>query len=144
VACNEHLVEVAAQRSSLPGRVVGVAFAAPASVAIFERTLDLGMPVLCDPDRVAYGVFGFGRRSGWTAFLRPTYWVRLATAIARGRRFGLPTEDPSQLGGDVVLDADLRLRWIFRSRFAADRPRVDTVRAELRRAAELRPGRHGG
>ena len=137
-------MEVAAQRSSLPGRVIGVAFAAPVSVAIFERNLDHGVPVLCDPERVAYGVFGFGRRSGWSAFLRPTYWVRLVTAVARGRRFGLPTEDPSQLGGDAVLDADLRLRWIFRSRFAADRPCVDTVRAELRRAAEVRPGRHGG
>jgi hypothetical protein len=144
VACNEHLVEVAAQSSSLPGRVIGVAFAAPASVALFERTLDLGVPVLCDPDRVAYGVFGFGRRAGWSALLRPTYWVRLVTAVARGRRFGLPTEDPSQLGGDVVLDADLRLQWIFRSRFPADRPRVDTVRVELRRAAEGRPGRRGG
>lgn len=128
----------------MPGSVIGVAFAAPASVAVFERTLDLGVPVLCDPDRVAYAVFGFGRRSGWSAFFHPTYWVRLATAVARGRRFGLPTEDPGQLGGDVVLDAGLRLRWIFRSRFAADRPSVDTVRTELRRAAEGEPGRPRG
>jgi hypothetical protein len=147
VACNEHLVEVAAQQASLPGRVIGVAFAAPESVALFERSLNLGVPVLCDPARVAYAVFGFGRRSGWAALLRPTYWWRLAKAVARGRRFGLPREDPTQLGGDVVLDGELRLRWIFRSRFAADRPGVETVRAELRRAASEGtegPGRRGG
>lgn len=137
-------MEVAAQRSSLPGRVIGVAFAAPASVAIFERTLDLGVPVLCDPDRVAYDAFGFGRRSGWSTFLHPTYWARLLTAVARGRRFGMPAEDPRQLGGDVVIDADLRVRWIYRSRFAADRPGVDTVREQLGRAADHGPGRRGG
>lgn len=128
-------MEVAAQRASLAGKVIGVAFAAPASVAIFERGLHPEVPVLCDPDRVAYTAFGFGRRSGWSALIRPTYWWRLVKAVARGRRFGLPREDAGQLGGDVVLDAELRLRWIFRSRFAADRPRVETVRAELRRAA---------
>lgn len=141
MACNEHLVEVAAQRDDLPGSVIGVAFAAPASVAIVERNLNLGVPVLCDPDRVAYDVFGFGR-TDMTALLRPTYWRRLGTAVARGRRFGLPAEDPGQLGGDVVLDADLRLRWIFRSRFPADRPSVATIRDELRRAAG--PGRLAG
>ena len=140
-------MEVAAQRERLAGRVIGVAFAARASVAIFERALNLGVPVLCDPDRAAYTTFGFGRRSGWSALVRPTYWWRLARAVARGRRLGLPKEDPSQLGGDVVLDAELRLRWIFRSRFAADRPRVETVRAELRRAASAGTdgsGRHRG
>ena len=139
-------MEVAAQRASMAGRVIGVAFAPPASVALFERGLDLGVPVLCDPDRVAYAMFGFGRRSGWSALVRPRYWWRLATAVVRGRRFGLPKEDPSQLGGDVVLDAELRLRWIYRSRFAADRPRVETVRAELRAASNgtAGSGRHGG
>ena len=142
-------MEVAAKRANLAGRVIGVAFAAPASVALFERGLNLGVPVLCDPDRVAYAAFGFGRRSGWSAFVHPRYWWRLATAVARGRRFGLPKEDPSQLGGDVVLDEELRLRWIYRSRFAADRPRVETVRAELRRAASngtvgSGSGRHPG
>ena len=128
-------MEVAAQRASLAGRVIGVAFAAPASVAIFEHGLNLGVPVFCDPDRLAYAAFGFGRRSGWSALVRPAYWWRLAKAVARGQRFGLPREDPRQLGGDVVLDAGLRLRWIYRSRFAADRPGVATVRTELRRAA---------
>ncbi len=124
-------MEVAAQRDSLAGRVVGVAFAPPASVAMFARGLDLGVPILCDPERIAYGVFGFGRTSWWLAALRPGYYVRLARALWRGRRFSRVRQDPSQLGGDVVVDAAGRLRWVYRSRFPADRPSVAQVRVAL-------------
>lgn len=124
-------MEVAAQRQSLAGRVIGVAFAPPASVAMFERGLGLDVPILCDPERVAYHVFGFGRVAWWLAILRPGYWIRLARALRRGRRFSRVREDPGQLGGDVVLDAEGRLRWVYRSRWPADRPSVADVRAAL-------------
>lgn len=93
------------------------------------------MPILCDPQRVAYGVFGFGRRSGWLALVKPRYWVRLATALRRGRRLGRVQQDPNQLGGDAVIDADGRVRWVYRSQWPADRPSVDDVRAALRAAS---------
>lgn len=128
-------MEVAAQRHSLPGRVIGVAFAPPASVATFERGLGLDVPILCDPERVAYHVFGFGRVAWARAILHPGYLVRLARALRRGRRFSRVREDPSQLGGDVVLDAEGRVRWVYRSRWPADRPSVDDVRAALLAAA---------
>ena len=124
-------MEVAAQRHTLDGRVIGVAFAPPASVAIYERGLDLGVPILCDPARVAYGVFGFGRRAWWLAAIQPGYWIRLIRALRRGRRFTRVREDPTQLGGDVVVDAEGRLRWVYRSRWPADRPSVAAVRAAL-------------
>ena len=125
-------MEVAAQRHTLDGRVIGVAFAPPESVAIFERGLNLGVPILCDPTRAAYGVFGFGRRSWLLAAIQPVYWVRLARALRHGQRFGRVRQDPSQLGGDVVLDPAGRLRWVYRSRWPADRPSVDDLRVALR------------
>lgn len=120
--------------TDLPGRVVGVAFAPPASVAVFERGMGLGVPILCDPELSAYRLFGFGR-SGWRAFVSPTYWRRLARALSRGRRLRRPEEDPHQLGGDVVVDGQRRLRFIYRSRFPADRPSVERLAAALRVAA---------
>jgi hypothetical protein len=131
-------VEVAAQRQTLAGRVIGVAFAPPASVAIFERGLDLGVPILCDPTRVAYGVFGFGRRSGWIALIKPRYWLRLLRAIRKGRRLGRVREDPGQLGGDVVVDSDGRLTWVYASQYPADRPSLSAVRTALEEAATRR------
>ena len=123
-------MEVAAQRDTLDGRVVGVAFASAASTAVFERNLDLGVPILCDPDRAAYRLFLFGQ-TPWRGFLHATFWWRALVATVRGRRLRVAREDPMQLGGDVVLDPGLRLRWIFRSRFPADRPTVAKVRSEL-------------
>jgi hypothetical protein len=128
-------VEVAAQRDTLDGRVVGVAFAPPESTAVFERNLNLGVPILCDPDRTAYRLFLFGR-TPWRGLLHPTFWWRALVATMRGRRLRVAQEDPMQLGGDVVLDSALRLRWIFRSRFPADRPTVSTVRSELAAAGD--------
>jgi hypothetical protein len=129
-------VEVAEQRDTLDGQVIGVAFAPPGSVALFEGGLGVDVPILCDPERIAYALFGFGRRSGWLALARPTYWMRLLRALRRGRRLRGVHEDPHQLGGDAVLDPGLRLRWIYRSRFPADRPTVEDVRMALREAAE--------
>lgn len=128
-------MEVAAQRHTLDGRVIGVSFAPPTRVAIFERGLDLGVPILCDPARVAYGVFGFGRRSWWLAIIHAKSWIRLTRALRHGRRFTRIRDDPNQLGGDVVLDAAGRLQWIYRSRWPADRPSVGEVRAALSTAA---------
>ncbi len=114
-----------------------MAFAPPASVALFASGMNLAAPIVCDPEREAYRAFGFGRRGGWSALVHPVYWWRLLRALRRGRRLRLPREDPHQLGGDAVLDAELRLRWIHRSRYPADRPPVRRVLHEVRKAAAL-------
>ncbi len=115
-----------------------MAFAPPASVAAFETGLRLPAPIVCDPEREAYRSFGFGRRGGWSALVHPVYWLRLLRALARGRRLRLPREDPHQLGGDAVLDAELRLCWIHRSRYPADRPSVRRVLEAVDEAAGRR------
>ncbi len=123
-------MEVAAEHESLPGRVVGIAFAPPASTALFEQSLNLGVPIFCDPEKAWYTAMGFGR-GGWKAFISPTFWRRLFLAIGRGRTIRRPKEDTGQLGGDVVVDAEHRLRWIFRSRYPADRPSLAEIRSQL-------------
>jgi hypothetical protein len=93
------------------------------------------VPILCDPDRAWYRELGFGR-GGWKAFASPTYWRRFVATAHRGRRVQRPREDPGQLGGDAVVDAGHRLRWVYRSRYPADRPSVSEVRDQLARLAE--------
>ena len=94
----------------------------------------LPYPTLCDPDRAAYTTFGLlhgTRESVWSwdtagAYLR---------GLARGQLPRRPEGDVRQLGGDVVLDRDGRVVYLYRGTTPADRPPVADVIAALRQAA---------
>lgn len=118
----------------MPGRVACITFAESPMLAAFERELRLGFPLLADPSRQLYAAFGFGRGSVARVWLHPKVWSRYARLLLAGRRPVRSRQDTLQLGGDVVIDAAGRVRWIFRGRGPDDRPDVETVIAELRRA----------
>ena len=113
-------------------RVGVVSFAIPAYARLFREELGLGpdVLVLCDPERTQYGRFGFGRASFARVWLDPRVWARYAVLLARSRRPRPAQDDAQQLGGDVLLDAEGRVVWTYRSRGPEDRPTL----AELRRA----------
>lgn len=115
----------------LPGRVVVVTFAPPQLLASFEREIGLPFPVYGDPGRAAYEAFGLGRASVARVWLDPRVWRSYAKLLGRGRRLHRLREDSLQLGGDVVLDAEGRVRWMYRSRGPEDRPSVDELVAAL-------------
>ncbi len=123
------------RRAELPGRVLVVSFAIPELLAAYERELGLDLPLYCDPERELYHALGFGRASVARAWLHPRVWGRYASLLARGRRLRRPEQDPLQLGGDAVFDAETRLRWLYSSRGPEDRPSVDELIAALSRAA---------
>jgi hypothetical protein len=123
-------------------RVVVVAFAPPESLAGYQHRQRLDhLLVLSDPDRRAYRAFGFGRGTVLRVWLDRRVWVRYAQLLLRGRRPERAHEDTLQLGGDVLLDADGRIAWIFRSRGPEDRPSVAYIQAALN---DLRPRGGGG
>jgi len=116
-------------------RVACVTFAAPSLLAVFARGLALDRVALYgDPERALYAAFGFGRGSVARVWLDPRVWRRYAALLLRGRRAARPTEDTLQLGGDVVLDADGVVRWLYRSRGPEDRPAVSALVAAVRAA----------
>jgi hypothetical protein len=120
---------VADRIDEIAGRVACVTFAEPPLLGGFERKMDLPFPVLGDPERGLYRALGLGRASRARVWLDPRVLRRYAALIARGRRPAPPAagEDTLQLGGDAVLDADGRLRWLHRSRGPEDRPAVDDL-----------------
>lgn len=118
-----------------PGRVACITFAEPAMLAAFERELKLSFPLFADPSREVYAAFGLGRGSLARIWLHPRVWVRYARLLAAGRRPAGDGGDTLQLGGNAVLDAGGRVRWIYRGEGPDDRPPVATVIAELQRAA---------
>jgi peroxiredoxin len=134
--CREHLLEVLGHKNELGLRVVVVAFAPADSLAGYQQRLGLeDVLILSDPGRRAYGAFGFGRGSFARIWLDPRVWWRYLSLIRRGRRPERVQEDTLQLGGDVLIDASGRIRWVYASRGPDDRPSLAAIQA-ARDAAE--------
>jgi hypothetical protein len=126
---------VSQQLHTMPGRVIVVTFAPAALLAAFEREVQLGLPAYGDPDRKLYAAIGFGRGSWARVWLDPRVVLRYAQLIARGRRPQPPRQDPLQLGGDIVVDAGLRLTWRYAGKGPDDRPSVSQLRRALQDAS---------
>ena len=92
------------------------------------------VPVVGDPDRVAYRAFGLERTSWWT-FFRPGVMCRYLKHMLRGVRVRKPYagEDVRQLGGDFMLTRAGNISYAFRDPDPTRRPTV----AELLKAAAM-------
>lgn len=117
-----------------------VTFTQPTDLTSYEHDQQLGFAVLRDPQRTGYRTFGFGRARftrvwGLRAGRR---YLELARA-GHWREIRRPTEDTRQLGGDVVIDADGVVRWMYRSDGPEDRPTVDALVKAVTRARSRLP-----
>ena len=121
-------MQVSDRREELPGRVACVTFAAAPILAAFERGLELDrIELYGDPERAVYRAFGFGRGSVARVWLHPRVLASYLRLLKAGRRTGRATQDTLQLGGDAVIDAAGRVRWVYRSAGPDDRPSVDAL-----------------
>lgn len=120
-------------REALALRVAVVTFADCHALARYQRRLKLDDTiVLSDPERRLYGAFGFDRASVARVWLDPRVWARYLSLLGRGRRGARPEQDTLQLGGDVLVGADGRIGWVYRSRGPEDRPSLETITAARR------------
>ncbi len=120
-------MEVAARRDELGVAAACITFAQAPMLALFARELALDLPLYGDPDRGAYAAFGFERGSVARVWLDPRVIASYAGLLARGRRPRPPEQDTLQLGGDVLVGEDGRVRWIYHSRGPEDRPSVAEI-----------------
>lgn len=107
-----------------------VTFADPARLAGYRMHLAVPFPVLSDPDLVLYrrlGVTRSSRRGVWS----PGTFAMYARLVLSGRRLRLPTEDVRQLGADVVVGRDGRVRLLALPTSPDSRPPVDDLIAAL-------------
>jgi len=119
----------------IPGRVACITFAASPSLKAFDRDMQLRYPVYGDPGRNVYEAFGFGRGSVARVWMHPRVWVSYARLLIQGRRPSWSGQDTLQLGGNAVLDAAGRVRWVYRSSGPDDRPAPEEIGEQLLRAA---------
>lgn len=118
------------ERERLAVRVVVVGFAERTSLQAYQQRQGIEqLLVLADPDRRAYRAFGLGRGRFARVWLDPRVWARYLWLILAGARPEPAHEDPLQLGGDALVDADGRIIWIYRSRGPEDRPSIAQIAA---------------
>jgi hypothetical protein len=110
--------------------VAVVTFAAPERLAAYRAHLHMPFPVLADPDRTLYQLVGAERgtrRQVWN----PSTLRMYARLVRAGRRFQRPTEDIRQLGADIVVGRDGRIRLLALPASPDARPPISELVAAL-------------
>jgi peroxiredoxin len=111
--------------------VVVISFGTEYWVKVWLQETQAPFPMLLDQERVAYRAYGL-ERSLLRSWGLKTMW-HYARLLLSGRRWRGIQGDSSQLGGDFIVDAGGRLRFVYTSRDPADRPAVSQLLAVLAR-----------
>jgi peroxiredoxin len=118
--------------------VLAVAQARPEVLTRYLARQGWYVPLVGDPERVAYRVFGL-ERTGWLTFFRPRVLWGYFRGLLRGYGVKKPYagEDVLQLGGDFLLDRHRRVRYTYRSADPVDRPSVPAILQALSSATPI-------
>jgi peroxiredoxin len=115
--------------------VLVVAQARPEQLARYLARYGWHVPIVSDPERVAYRAFALERTS-WLTFFRPRVLWGYLSGMLRGYGVKKPYagEDILQLGGDFLLDRLGRVVFAYPSANATDRPGVAALLTAIRSA----------
>jgi peroxiredoxin len=135
--CRQHVIEMTKRQEEvarLGGTVVLVAYDLPSLLAAkMMRGLHVPYPVLFDANREAYRSWGLGRIGRLSYVLSLTAYWRYLKLLLRGEPYLGTAPDMLQLGGDFVLDRELRIGFAHRMTNGLDRAEVPVLMEELRR-----------
>lgn len=114
-------------------RVLVVTFEPPSVARAYVSETKTRWPVLSDESRSLYREYGMGR-ARWRDLLGPPALLAYAREAARGRLPRWPVSDPTQQGGDVLVDPDGIVRLVHVGAGPGHRPPVERL-LEVCRAA---------
>lgn len=92
-----------------------------------------GVRLVADPHRRLYHLFEIGRGRRWRVW-GPRTMAAYLRLMRQGRRYHHHRGDSLQLGGDVVVAADGRVRWTYLPAEPDDRPSPEAVVAAVEAA----------
>lgn len=81
-------------------------------LAAYRDELGIAFPIIADPDRSLYRAVG-ARKGLLRRVWSPGTIALYGRLLLEGRRLRRPTEDTRQLGADLLIDADGRLRSVW-------------------------------
>lgn len=106
--------------------VLVVTFETLARAQTYAGDMRLPWPLLVDESRQLAVAYGMHRASAWDLYGPASIAVYLKL-MARGRRPKRPTDDVTQLGGDVLIGSDGMILLHHVGSGPADRPAVETL-----------------
>jgi hypothetical protein len=123
------------ERIDAVGTAVVVVHDSPKRVqATMLRGLEVLYPVLVDPQMRSYRDWGLGRAGRARTYLSPSIILQYAKKILfEGERLAFGSE-PTQLGGDFIVDATGTIAYAHPQRSVDDRPAAVVLVRELERA----------
>lgn len=99
----------------------------------YVRDTGLTWPLLVDESRLLYAAYGMDR-GGWWDIFGPQSWWAYCKLLFRGRRLQRSGSDVRQLGGDVLVDPQGKVRVHHVGSGPADRPSVTSLLDAVRHA----------
>lgn len=115
---------------ALNTRIVVISFNQPGQARIWLDETNAPFTLLLDPDRKAYRAYGleYSLLRSWGL----NVWQRYAQLLFSGRKWRGIQGDSGQLGGDIIVDSNGRIRFAYRSHDPTDRPDIHVLLTALR------------
>lgn len=118
--------------------ILVVSQAKPAVLSLYLSRFKWAVPLVCDPEKVAYTAFGL-ERTGWLTFFKPRVLWGYFRGMFKGYRVKKPYagEDLLQLGGDFILERERKVVFAYPSADPTDRPGITNLLAAIQSAGPI-------
>ena len=94
----------------------------------FKRQFSLSFPIICDPEKKLYQIYGLGRGSV-VRMASPAFLLKGLRALSRGHMPGVPRDDIMQMPGVFLIDTSGNIRYAHYSKDPSDNPSIEILLA---------------
>ena len=109
-------------------QVVLVGLGTPDQAEAFRKQFSLSFPIICDPEKKLYRIYGLGR-SSVSRMVSPSVLLKGLKALSRGHTPSIPQGDVMQLAGVFLIDTAGHIRYAHYSKDPSDNPSIETLLA---------------
>ena len=96
-------------------QVVFVGLGACDRAETFKKQFSLSFPIICDPEKKLYRIYGLGRGSV-VRMASPAFLLKGLRALSRGHMPGVPRDDIMQMPGVFLIDTSGNIRYAHYSK----------------------------
>jgi peroxiredoxin len=107
-------------------QVVLVGMGTPDQAESFRKQFSLSFPIICDPEKKLYQIYGLGR-SSFSRMVSPSVLLKGLKALSQGHTPRLPQGDVMQLSGVFLIDTTGHIRYAHYSKDPSDDPSIKNL-----------------